>query len=122
MATNQRNARIILMGEDDDAETIIQLDFAPRDVVRTERAISVEPLVDAPIVPTKSAEVAEVKPSAERRSKPQTKTYISAQTITSEINIAALILGGIMIGSMCFAGGYIVGREQSNFSKIEARK
>ena len=114
MATNQRNARIILIGEDDDAETIIQLDFAPRDVVRTERTISVEPLVDAPIVPTKSAEVTQVKS--------HTKPQSHAQNDTQEINFVPLLFAGIMIGSIAFAGGYIVGREQSNFSKIEARK
>ena len=111
MATNQRNARIILMGEDDDAETIIQLDFTPRDVVRTERRISVKPLVDAPIVPTKRAE-AIVQP----------KTQLTSQENTDQINLVPLLFAGLMIGSICFAGGYIVGREQSNFSKIEARK
>ncbi len=114
MATNQRNARIILMGEDDDAETIIQLDFAPINVGRTERTISVEPLVDAPIVPTKSAGIAEVNPRL------TTRTH--AEVTSHEINLVPLLFAGLMIGSICFSGGYIVGREQSNFSKIEARK
>ena len=39
-----------------------------------------------------------------------------------EINFVPLLFAGLMIGSICFSGGYIVGREQSNFSKIEARK
>lgn len=95
------------MGEDDDAETIIQLDFAPRDVVRTERTIRVEPLVDAPIVPTKSAEV---------------KPYIQAETTTSEVNIAALILGGLMIGSICFSGGYIIATEQHRINTLEVAR
>ncbi|MFB2936773.1 hypothetical protein ACE1B6_16095 [Aerosakkonemataceae cyanobacterium BLCC-F154] len=114
MATNQRNARIILMGEDDDAETIIQLDFAPRDVVRTERTISIEPLLDAPIVPVKSAELVEAT------AQPLTQT--NTQTNTQEINFAPLLFAGIMIGSICFAGGYIIGREQSNFNKLEWRR
>lgn len=108
MGNNQRNARIILMGEDDDAETIIQLDFAPRNVGRTERTISVEPLVDAPIVPVKSAEP---------------KTQFHAQNDTQEINFVPLLFAGIMIGSICFSGGYILGRESTlNQGRMERAK
>ena len=118
MGSNQRNIRLILEGEDDEAIYTLEATLEPRNqpinLGRTERTISVEPLVDAPIVPTKSAEVAEVKP--------QTKTYIPAQTTTSEINIAALILGGIMIGSMCFAGGYIIATEQHRANTLEVIK
>lgn len=83
----------------------------PNNVGGTERTISVKPLVDAPIVPTKSAEV-----------RPHTKPQSHAQIETQEINLVPLLFAGIMIGSICFGGGYIVGKEQSNFSKIEARK
>ncbi|MBE9229373.1 hypothetical protein IQ264_28620 [Phormidium sp. LEGE 05292] len=117
MATNQRNARIILMGEDEDAETIIQLYFArsadahgsPINVGRTERTISVEPLVDAPIVPIKSAEV-----------KPQSATHAQAETNTQEVNFVPLLFAGLMIGCISFSVGQMVGYYQGSVSKLEA--
>ncbi len=114
MGNNQRTARIILMGEDDDAETIIQLDFAPINVGRAERTISIEPLVDAPIVPTKSAEVTEVKP----HTKPQ--SYV--QNNTQEVSFVPLLFAGLMIGCISFSVGHMVGYYQGSISRAEVRK
>ena len=109
------NSGFILKEETADDVWIFEATFAPlnqpNNVGRTERTISVEPLVDAPIVPTKRAE-AIVQP----------KTQLTSQENTYQINLVPLLFAGLMIGSICFAGGYIVGREQSNFTKIEARK
>lgn len=112
------NSGFILKEETADDVWIFEATFAKtnqqNNVGRTERTISVEPLVDAPIVPTKSAEVSEVKA--------QLTTHAQTETNTQEINFVPLLFAGLMIGSICFSGGYIVGKEQSNFSKIEARK
>ena len=115
MVNAQRNLRLILEGEDDEAIYTLEATFQPINqrfnVARDERTISVEPLIDAPIVPIKSAEV-----------KLQNKNQSHAQTDTSELNIAALILGGLMIGSICFSGGYIIATEQHRANTLEVAR
>lgn len=108
MGSNQRNLRLILEGEDDEAIYTLEATFQPINqpinLARDERTISIEPLVDAPIVSVKSAEV-----------KPPTQTE-------SEVNIATLIIGGIMLGSICFGVGYLVGTAQHQPCNFEVKQ
>lgn len=104
------NSGFILKEETADDVWIFEATFTPanqpNNVARNERTISIEPLVDAPIVPIKSAELTH---------------QVQAETTTSEINIAALILGGLMIGSICFSSGYIIATEQHRANIFEAK-
>ena len=105
------NSGFILKEETADDVWIFEATFTsanqPNNVARNERTISIEPLVDAPIVHTKSAEV---------------KPHAQAETTTSEINIAALIIGGLMIASSCFGIGYLVGTAQYQPGNFEVKQ
>jgi len=105
------NSGFILKEETADDVWIFEATFTPanqpNNVARDERTISIEPLVDAPIVSVKSTEI---------------KPHIQAETTTLEINIAALILGGLMIASTCFGIGYLVGTAQHQPCKFEVKQ
>lgn len=102
------NSGFILKEETADDVWIFEATFTsanqPNNVARDERTISIEPLVDAPIVSVKSAEV-----------KPPTQTE-------SDFNIATLIIGGIMLGSICFSIGYLVGTAQQQPCNFEVKQ
>lgn len=102
------NSGFILKEETADDVWIFEATFAPanqpNNVGRNERTISVEPLVDAPIVPIKSAE-------------PKTKSHAQ---ITQEVNFVPLLFAGLMIGCISFSVGQMVGYYQGSISRMEA--
>ncbi|MFB2835100.1 hypothetical protein, partial [Floridanema evergladense] len=107
------NSGFILKQETADDVWIFEAIFAPtnqpNNVGGNERTISVKPLLDAPIVPTKSAEVT-----------PHTQPQSHAQNDTQEINFVPLLFAGIMIASAFFGIGYLVGRESNRTQQNEA--